>query len=330
VYGECYPPFDVAAFAESVDAALAPVPVDEIYNITVSDVEATDVINANYTFADDPEAWGVSEDLLSMTDEEWAATMLLNTTSNDTDGAAWDWNSTWPASMYLTDGTYDTSLATNISYTCCSAPNRECVNAMDVSEATQLYDAVTGVGCSMTSDFWLTWALKPLAEGDGILRAPANGSGYYSQSTAPVTPPSTDAPVDSSSGSGSDQTQPPTSSTVDATAPSSGAPAIATSVTGGAGITAVTPVQTVQPSPALDPTLQATTIGGSQNVPPSPMVNAASQTNTMAPASPSPKPLSSSPAVQEGMPEAVPSDTPQVTTYTVTTGISLAGKHLTH
>jgi hypothetical protein len=303
-----------------------------------------DLISANYTIADDAAAWGVSEDLLAMSDEEWAATMLLSSADNATGGTAWDWNSTWSANMYSTPGMYNTSLASNVSYTRCSAPNQECVNTMNVSEAAQLYDAATGIGCSMTSDFWLNWELKKLVEGDNIPRAPSNRSGYYSQpyveattSTAGGTTLGSTSAGSTASSGGDQQSPPQVLPPTSALTPSSNDPG---GVLNGAATAAPPPVQTVLPSSPSDAPLQLTTnvpatggvSGAASNATTTAPAFAASpattQTATPAPDSASPLQPSSSPAVHAGVPEPVQTDGPQVMTYTVTTGISLAGRQL--
>lgn len=182
---------------ETIDAV--PIWADETQPWAPSadgEVDLWSVIDSNVTF-DSADAWGLSEDFYSMTDEEWAAQYASMTFNfSEADGSYMDWN----ASMYSTEmydayfssdaGLWDESYTSDaFAYTCCEAPLTECTNTTELKDTFVAFDLTTGVGCSMTSEYFLQ-VLVPVEAGDNIPRV-ANGVGYYSK---PLPAVSTDLP----------------------------------------------------------------------------------------------------------------------------------------
>lgn len=280
--------------------------------IADGEVDLWSVTDSNVTF-DSADAWGLPEDFYSMSDEEWAAQYASMTFNfSDTDGSYMDWN----ASMYSTEmydayfssdaGLWDESYTSDaFAYTCCEAPLTECTNTTELKDTFVAFDLTTGVGCSMTSEYFLQ-VLVPVEAGDNIPRV-ANGVGYYSK---PLPAVSTDLP--SATGS--------TDTSVSTTATGGSAASGSTDGQAGSADGALSQAVSDAVSSGTAPSTTAATGTTATATTASDAASAAAGQQSAAAAS------ASDAAVLEGVPEATAAPTTQVSTYTVTTGISLAGK----
>jgi hypothetical protein len=266
---------------------------------------------------DSADAWGLSEDFYSMSDGEWAAQYASMTFNfSDTDGSYMDWN----ASMY-SEGMYDAYFSSDtglwdesytsdaFAYTCCEAPLKECTNTTELKDTFVAFDPSTGVGCSMTSEYFLK-VLVRLQDGDNIPRV-ANGVGYYSKLPAL----STDLPSATGSTATSVSTAATGGSAAGAAAGQAGsADGALSQAVSEAVSTGTAPLTTTASSTATTTAATGTTATATSTAP------AAASQQSVAPAS------ANATAVLAGVPEATAAPTTHVSTYTVTTGISLAGE----